>query len=449
MVMILTVVGLHAQQTQPLFQISPVILKESLNTQTKKMTTFNPEKHGFKFSNTFSNKGFVAGVHIDFSGLCGGMSYAMLDYYYKGVTIPSQTQKPNEGTQLTKYIRSRQWYTYDAQADKWVELGFNPFGERTSEFWNWGVQGFNGGRLEELKSRIDQGKPVPLGLFAAGDGGLTSKHHQVIAIGYDMGRYRGDLKEYKDDLKIYICDPNYPGETKVLRPNSAKHRYYYEDSPSQEWLTYFVDMKYRAVAPLDPAVVNRCTNTNFVNKNMSGQTLNEKNYRCAKASGVDFRGATISGTDFEQADLTKGYFLGANCRNTNFAYALLLNANFEGADLKNCNLSYADAKSARFYGSDLRYAIMNKANAEGANFQGADLHQGKFEYVSFKRARLYGTSLNTANCYRADFSGANLDGADLRGANLGNANFAGAIITSTTKFDASVISQVKNWPGVR
>lgn len=422
---------------------------QTTTSSSSKMTSFNPKRHGFKFSNTFQNHGFVAGVNVNLAGLCGGMSYAALDYYHNNNSIPQQTSKPNEGTQLTKYIRSRQWKTYENQADKWAELFFNPFGWRTTEFFNWGIQGFNGGRLEELKRQIDQGKPVVLGLFAAGSGGVTSKHHQVVAIGYDMGRYKGDLKNYKDDLKIYIYDPNYPNEIQTLRPKSTKLRYCYDGKPSKEWLTYFVDLKYQKVRPLDANVINRCTNTNFERQNLSGKTLNEKNYRCAKAYGAQFRGATISGTDFHDSDLRKTYFYGANCRNTNFAYSKIMNSNFEGADLKNCNFSNTNLQYNRFYGADLRYVIMNKAKADNANFQGADLHQGKFRYTSFRNARLYGTSLNTTDCEGADFTDANLDGADLRGAKLDNANFSRAIITRNTKFDSNIMSTVRNWPGVR
>ena len=44
---------------------------------------------------------------------------------------------------------------------------------------------------------------MPLGL--KGTGGLLDKHdHQVLAIGYDMGRYAGNLGSYIGDLKIRI-----------------------------------------------------------------------------------------------------------------------------------------------------------------------------------------------------------------------------------------------------
>src|SRR5215472_17393503 len=64
-------------------------------------------------------------------------------------------------------------------------------------------------RIEELRSFIDRGTPVPLGLQGDGNTG----NHQVVAVGYDMGRYRGDLGAFETDFKIFIYDPNHPHQT--------------------------------------------------------------------------------------------------------------------------------------------------------------------------------------------------------------------------------------------
>jgi hypothetical protein len=103
-----------------------------------------------------------------------------------------------------------------------------------------GLHGFNSGRLQELREQIDAGRPVPLGLFKAGNGGF-GPHHQVVAVGYDLGRYTGDLGEFKEDLKIFIYDSNHPGEIVTLVPSVADHYYHYEKYPMESWMTYFVD----------------------------------------------------------------------------------------------------------------------------------------------------------------------------------------------------------------
>ena len=211
----------------------------------RRMTGFDPEVHGFAFTNDFRND-FIREVDARTSGLCGGMVYAALDYYKAGMPITRQTYRPAVQTRLHDYIYDRQVNSLVDNGDKWAELHTNLFGWRNSEFFNWGLQGFGGGRLEELRAKIDRGEPVPLGLWHYG--GEPGGDHQVLAIGYDTGRYRGDLGRYREELRIFVYDPNYPGETKVLQPDLEREGYRYADG-NKMWLTYFVDYKYRPRRP--------------------------------------------------------------------------------------------------------------------------------------------------------------------------------------------------------
>ncbi len=219
-----------------------------------KRTGFDPAKHGFKFVNNFRND-FISELDIRTGGLCGGMSYAALDFYHAKLPIPQQTHRPAVQTALHDYIYDRQVHSIADNVDKWTEIGFNPLGARNSEFFKWGLQGYEGGRLEELRSKIDRGQPVPLGMQNYdGDG---PGNHQVVAIGYDMGRYRGDLNEHKEDLKIFVYDPNHPGATRTLRADLKKEGWYYEEDPRKIWRTYFVDMKYKPKTPPKTVVDSR------------------------------------------------------------------------------------------------------------------------------------------------------------------------------------------------
>ena len=215
-------------------------------SRTAKRTKFDPAKHGFKFSNTFKTELVVKDVR--FGGLCGGMAYAALDYFNKKMKIPDQKHRPAVKTPLFNHIYDRQKTSILKNVDKWAELGLNPFGARSDEFFRWGLEGKRGGRLWELGLKIDGGKPVPLGLFCEGNGGFRP-HHQVLAIGYDKGRYQGDLGPFQNDLKIFVYDPNYPSRTMTLVPDTQKKDYYYKENPRKRWKTYFVDMKYETVAP--------------------------------------------------------------------------------------------------------------------------------------------------------------------------------------------------------
>ena len=129
-----------------------------------------------------------------------------------------------------------------------------------------------------MREAIDGGNPIPLGLFKGGNGGV-GPHHQVLAIGYDMGRYTGDLGSFKEDLKIFIYDPNHPNETVTLRPNPGSNSYSYERYSNEAWMTYFVDKKY---SPRTPPVI---PTTNLPNNEMVGELLLE-----IGTGGDDLRG---------------------------------------------------------------------------------------------------------------------------------------------------------------
>lgn len=213
-----------------------------------KMTGFKPGQHGFNFVNTFNNDA-IKEVDLRTGGLCGGMVYSALDYYLKRMKIPRQDYRPANRTTLQSYIYNRQMDSFQG-LDKWVEVGFNPGGARNSEFFQWGLKGFGGGRLQELRNCIDKGVPAIVGVW-----GVDGASHQVMAVGYDTGRYKGDLKNFKQDLKIYIYDPNFPNETQVMVPNLRGKYFYYKGRPDKKWRTYFVDSRYRVKTPpriIDP-----------------------------------------------------------------------------------------------------------------------------------------------------------------------------------------------------
>ncbi len=218
--------------------------KLQLVEATKRLTSFKPPVHGFKFTNDFKVSFPILELNAEFGGQCGGMVYSALDYYYAGRPIPTQDFRPAARTILANYIFERQSTSTINNIDKWGELVGNPFGWRTDQYFRWGLEGINpGDRISELKSFIDAGKPVPLGLFKAGNGGF-GPHHQVLAIGYDMRRYKGDFGDFKEDFRIFIYDPNHPLEKVTLVANPAANSYYYTEYPDEAWMTYFVDKKY-------------------------------------------------------------------------------------------------------------------------------------------------------------------------------------------------------------
>ena len=93
--------------------------------------------------------------------------------------------------------------------------------------------------MQELKAEIDAGHPVPLGLksLSANPG----EDHVILAVGYDTGRYKGDLGDFKEDLKIFIYDPNNGAVMKTLYPVVGEQKYCidYTNGPHC-WRAYFV-----------------------------------------------------------------------------------------------------------------------------------------------------------------------------------------------------------------
>jgi hypothetical protein len=206
-------------------------------------TSFDPQKNGFYFTNDFKNSFIGPPFNVATGGLCGGMSYTVLDYYLSRMQLSTQPYRPANNTTLQQYFYGRQVTSLQNNLDKWGELSLNPGGSRNAEFFNWGLTG----RLTELKSFIDRGAPVPLGL--KGLGGMIAGDHQVLAIGYDLGRYGGALGAYQTDVKIYLMDPNHPRETVTLVPNPSTLEWYELEYPEHRWRSYFVDGKYAPMSP--------------------------------------------------------------------------------------------------------------------------------------------------------------------------------------------------------
>lgn len=255
--MVLQVSNAQIKNTKALTKITTKPLVPGI-TSTAVWTSFKPNVHGFKFANTFSG----VDASARWGGLCGGMVYGALDYYYANVPVPQQTFAPANRYPLQSYLFNRQSHSMqESNFDKWAELFINPGGVRNNEFYGWGIEMKNpGDRMNELKSEIDKGKPVPLGLYHTDDAakyGYTSGgDHQVLAIGYDFGRYKGDKGAYIEDFKIFIYDPNFPKEIKTLVADNVNKCFHYQRKDNERpkaWLAYFVNKKYEKHTPLNIA----------------------------------------------------------------------------------------------------------------------------------------------------------------------------------------------------
>lgn len=296
LVVALMAVAASAQaQLRPRLEVDPGVLRVA--TERAAMTRFDPQVHGFRFGNTFSNN-VIPEFDYRTDGLCAGMVFAALDYYRNpSIPLPTQDYGPGEGSPLRSYLYRRQMDSIlDRNHVKWMELSLNPEGARNREFYRWGLE--KGGRLDELKRRIRAGEPVPLGLKSCGS--HCSGDHVVLAIGYDVGTFAGEFVDgptgNQNLVKIYIYNPNAPGRRSVLRADPVREVFHLEGDRSASWRSWFI----ADYSPARPPVITRPSREVVVSLRTGGDDLRggndnvhivllSRNGREHRAQNVNFR----------------------------------------------------------------------------------------------------------------------------------------------------------------
>ncbi|MEF7658893.1 hypothetical protein, partial [Bacillus thuringiensis] len=220
-------------------------------TARRSVPNFNPKVNGFTFSNTVWSKNlpvisigflwnrlfeslpgplstlgiskvldenFLPITHAD-AGMCGGMVYAVMDYFYNNLIPPIQTTPPSSPDDpLFKYIRERLWDSFDVDGQGHRFLGYSsPHYPNGDEGVIQNVAGLARGRSwvsyrEEwplIQADIDAGKLSPIGLIQT-DALQIGNNHQVLAYAYEKSG---------QDVTLYIYDPNNPQQETVLKFN--------------------------------------------------------------------------------------------------------------------------------------------------------------------------------------------------------------------------------------
>jgi hypothetical protein len=182
-------------------------------------TAFHPQQDGFKFINRFDfpdffqlKLPFIRFAPISLGelvyGLCGGMCFAALDYFHAKLPIPSFTDVDEVSLKLFRYLWERQLSSLSAnvvhKVFKWMVIDDNTVA-RTVNQWE----------IPKLRGQIDLSTPAVIALIRTKGFGDPIKNHQVIACGYDF-------EPTTKDMKVYIYDPNHPGEQPTLSMNLSK-----------------------------------------------------------------------------------------------------------------------------------------------------------------------------------------------------------------------------------
>jgi hypothetical protein len=176
------------------------------------MTRFSPQVSGLKFINRFDLSNFMqfimniirrGPIHIPdvVYGLCGGMVFTALDYFYAGKPVPDFNDPKKISWRLYLYLVQRQ--INSLSLDVLAKIGTWMLADDPTVANNVAMT-----EIPALRSSLDQQKPAPL-ILIRGQGISDPTHnHQVLAIGYD-------LDETSQVLKIDLYDPNHPG----IQPN--------------------------------------------------------------------------------------------------------------------------------------------------------------------------------------------------------------------------------------
>lgn len=202
---------------------------------TSVSTGFITGTHGFHFSN--SEIRYSYGFHSG-TALCGGMSFAALDFYCHRLPIPDLTTPPAEGTPLHTYILNRQH-----QAHLWAIpalMGRSDLGPHD-------VRGSYeaSGAYGPLRSYLQTGRPCPLLLGARGMT-LSASSHWVVATGCrddDFGNCGG----------VILYDCNYPNIPSSVDPRvPAGHLFHNQEGGEQPYAFF---LPYVGFQPRDPREV--------------------------------------------------------------------------------------------------------------------------------------------------------------------------------------------------
>ena len=177
---------------------------------------FDAATCGFPFTNSWPDEPAVSistplgaiGIGNAADGLCGGMVFAALDYWYAGLPVP--VEQPAPGTPLFSFLVRRiidSWRvpTGVAQYYSWMNLpeadaGFTAFGRRVIV-----ERGVRSRTLTQqwpqIRSDLDRGLPCALGLVtvASKNPADLGHNHQVLAYGYET---RGE------SVTLRVYDPN-------------------------------------------------------------------------------------------------------------------------------------------------------------------------------------------------------------------------------------------------
>lgn len=176
---------------------------------------FKPSTRGLRFINSFPHQAdiivnvpLLGNVPIGdaYNGVCGGMVFAVRDFFESNHPAPPDTAPPAQGSPLFNFIVQRLFDSFNlpsgvAKYYQWMTTPDEDTGVwpmiRHGVAWHTIVE-----EWPKVKAEIDSGHPSPLGLVTVHDVNPADigHNHQVMAYGYEV--------DAGNKLTLHLYDPN-------------------------------------------------------------------------------------------------------------------------------------------------------------------------------------------------------------------------------------------------
>ncbi|GEM_PF-2303666 len=302
---------------------------------------FKPSTRGLPFKNYYDPKADIhlftfdiLGKKVPFGeaskGVCGGMVYAVMDYYEAGFPPPREGKTPPKSGPLFDHITRRLFASFNLLSVPPGPLKYYnlmspslPDGETWASKKGLAPRGRAWVMIKEewpkIKADLDQDHLSSLGLIQvrSDDPFKMGENHQVLAYGYELDH---------DDLTLHIYDPNCPDKDDItlsLNISDPEHETkvnysIYTGNKKKVWCFFRSEYTFSS-PPATPGIT-----TNIQLKATSGQYLwaswlSKKviaNGKTATAGGkfqlVDQNNSPLTGGDPVTLRAGNGKYIGIN-----------------------------------------------------------------------------------------------------------------------------------------